>query len=138
MPLAPFGRKYAAQRVFMGNGAPTVISGLWVALLNEAAIDSSTEATLKEPTAAAYERVPVLMNDANVEVGAGGVGYFKDKIVFPMVMAESWGSIVGYALLTAQTGGEIFAYDTLPLTIPIGGDVPQIPENTMTFSILTG
>jgi len=137
MPLGPFGRKYAAQRVFMGAGAPFVISGLWVALLNEAAIDTSTGTTIKEPAAAAYERVPVLLNATNTVVGAGGTGYFKDRVVWPMVMAESWGAIVGYALLTAQSGGELFAYDTLPLTIPIGGDVPQIPENTMTFSIPT-
>lgn len=138
MPLAPFGRKYAAQRVFMGNGAPFVITGLWCALLNEAALDSSTGTTIKEPTAAAYERIPVLFNADNVVVGAGGNGYFKTAIYWPMVLAESWGAIVGYALCTAKNGGELFAYDTLPLTIPIGGDVPQIPENTMTFAIPTG
>ena len=137
MPLAPFGRKYAAQRVFMGNDAPLVITGLWVALLNEAAIDTSTGSTIKEPTAAAYERVPVLFNADNVEVGSGGTGWFKDRVVWPMVLAESWGSIVGYALCTAKEGGELFSYDTLPLTIPIGGDTPQIPEKTMTFSVLT-
>ena len=137
MPLAPFGRKYAAQRVFMGSGAPTVVSGLWVALLNEAAIDTSTGTTIKEPNAAAYERIAVSLNAANVHVGAGGTGHFKNKVVWPMVLAESWGAIVGYAMLTAPSGGELFAYDTLPLTVPIGGDVPQIPENTMTFSIPT-
>lgn len=137
MPLAPYGRKYAAQRVFMGAGAPTLISGLWVALLNEAAIDTSTGTSIKEPTAAAYDRVPIIFSADNVVVGAGGTGYFKDMVVWPMVLAESWGSIVGYAMLTAHSGGELFAYDTLPLTIPIGGDVPQIPEKTMTFSVPT-
>ena len=135
MPLAPFGRKYAAQRTWMGNGAPTVITGLWVALLTEAAIDTSTGTTIKEPTASAYQRVPGLMNATNTVVGAGGTGYFKDQVVWPMVLAESWGAIVGYALCTAKDAGEVFAYDTLPLTIPIGGDVPQIPEKTMTFSV---
>lgn len=137
MPLAPYGRSYSAKRTWQGSTGPAAIDQLWVALATVEVVDTSIAETITEVAAASYVRKALPLSAANTTIGDTGEGVINGAVVWPLVVEETWGTIVAFALMTTEAigTGELFAYGTIPATTPIAGDAPTIPASTLAFSI---
>ena len=132
MPLAPYGRHYAVRRTWQGNDAPAAITVLYAALCTAPVLQTDTGATIQEPGAAEYVRVPVLL-DATFVASPDGTASYEDEIVFPEVGSTAWGDIVAIALCSSADlgAGSVFAYETVPLFSPVAGRQPHVPANVL-------
>lgn len=138
MPLAPYGRKYMAQRAFQGATGPAAIGTLYLALVTEAVLDADDGTTIAEvPGTTTYTRKAVTLSATNFPIDDNGSGAYVPAVQFPTVGAASWGTIVGFALMTNNTigSGSVFAYGSVQVNEPEAGDAPIVPAGTLLLSV---
>jgi hypothetical protein len=116
-------------------GAYTVPTNIYAALTTIAVTDVMTGTTITETTSADYARLlhnvwhssasGATDNDGEIHFDNGGVG-----------ATESWGTLIGYALLDAITVGNLLFYGVLDIarTIVIG-DSPLFVDSSLNITL---
>lgn len=85
----------------------------YIALVTAVVGDGDTGSTITEPAGGAYARVQVNPNGGSSptwDVAAAGLVDNTHDITFPTATA-SWGTIVGVAICSASTAGDLLFYD---------------------------
>jgi hypothetical protein len=85
----------------------------YVALCDTVVADGDTGSTISEPSGGAYARVQVNVNGGSSptwDVAASGLVDNTHAIDFPTATA-SWGTIVGVAIVSAASAGDLLFYD---------------------------
>ena len=119
-----------------GSGLPEVWVGLWTAPLAD---DDDGTATGEVPIGGGseYGRVKVDNNSTNWLNATGGTTAVKTNgtaIVFPQA-GTLWGTITHFALLDAETGGNILFWGELTSAKEIGeGDTASFSAGALTIT----
>lgn len=99
----------------------TVYLGLWTAELT----DASTGSTAGECSGGSYARVAVTNNGTNWPAASGGAKSNGAAITFPQATG-SWGTATYFAILDADTAGNILYWGQLGTSKAItSGDTPS-------------
>lgn len=125
-----------------GQSFPT-IANVHVALFTTA--DNDADSSKVEVTGGSYARAQVASSLANwtatqggatASTGATGNTGNANAITFPAPTAQ-WGSIVGYGVYDAPTGGNLLFYATLgtPKTVNNGDPAPSFAAGALTLQL---
>lgn len=91
-----------------------------------------------EEAAASYARVQYGPADAAWSLPVGGDGRFYNlySIVFPTPQ-EDWGTIVGWGLWDAATGGNLLIFSAIAANknVPYGAPAPEFNPGAVTFTL---
>jgi hypothetical protein len=102
----------------------------YIALVTATVSDSDTGTTITEPSGGAYARVQVEPNGGSSptwDLAAGGLVDNTHLVAFPQATA-SWGTIVGVAICSAASAGDMLFYDNDMGDQAVGdGDTAQFP-----------
>lgn len=137
MSLADYGENYVLDRI-LGSGTPAT---WYLALLETAATDASTGATLDEPESAEYStytRLAITNNVTNFPAATGGQKKNGTILTFPTLAGGNTGfTAVGWALVDSGTigAGNVLCYAThAGVAIP-AGVAPYYAVNALTFTL---
>lgn len=119
MGFTAYGRKQLVDCLFMGGTPPTT---LYIALTVAVPMDSDDSAQLVEPLNAEYARVAYVVADGFDEISPGVLVNAR-AVQFPTPVTD-WGTVRGWALCTASTGGLVLANGPLKQTKRLGIGVP--------------
>lgn len=126
MGVLPPLMQNAIRAWFRGTTFPTVVAGqLWVALHTTTPTGDTGGA---EVSGGAYARVALSVSTAFADNGAGRLTNASD-ITFPTASAD-WGTVVGWSLVSAATGGVRRAMGSL--------QDPQVIASGKVFKIAAG
>lgn len=133
--LTTWGRSAMANSMLRPDAAP-VIGTLWVALTVNVPTSTDTGASLSEPTAASYERIPYgtgsffwSLPGPGQLVNAQGVDW--------RVPDDDWGQVTGWALCTESMSGMALACGPLLRTTTItAGMRLRMPPGSIRLSCL--
>lgn len=110
----------------------------YVALVTATVSDSDTGSTITEPSGGAYARVQVNVNGGSSptwDVAASGLVDNTHQISFTTATA-SWGTIVGVAICSASTAGDLLFYDNDMADQDVGnGDTVQFPAGDLDITM---
>lgn len=118
---------------FTTGQTPTILSGtalanVYVALYTAISADG---ATATEVTGGAYARVD---SKGKWAVPASGTVSNNAVITFPTASAD-WGTVVGFALMTLITGGNMLMWGTLTASKAVNnGDTPSFASGALTLT----
>lgn len=94
-----------------GDGTYTVTSPVYLALTTVAVTDSMTGSTITEANYTGYSRLAINATDMNA--ASGGSKTNGNALTFPACTAGS-STVIGFAICSASTGGDVILYGTLP------------------------
>lgn len=132
--LSTYGGNLYAE-VITGRQGP--LAAWYLALLTAVPgpDDSGTAIAAIEPSGASYSRIMIGTGTGLWAAASGGYCQYTDAIVY--TPTEDWGTLVAYALCTANTAGYMVFYDSLraPLTVKAGSAV-TIPVNSLGLGVI--
>ena len=94
-----------------GDGTYTVTSPVYLALTTVAVTDTMTGSTITEANYTGYSRLAINATDMNA--ASGGSKTNGNALTFPACTAGS-STVIGFAICSASTGGDVILYGTLP------------------------
>lgn len=94
-----------------GDGTYTVTSPVYLALTTVAVTDSMTGSTITEASYTGYSRLAI--NATDMSAASGGTKTNSNALTFPACTAGS-STVIGFAICSASTGGDVILYGTLP------------------------
>jgi len=109
--IAGYLKDQLITHLFRTASFAKVTTGLWIALYTVV----PTDVTLwTEVTGGSYARAMILPRDDNWSAPVSGDGTTHNlvDVLFPTPTAD-WGTILGYAILDAPTGGNMLFFSTL-------------------------
>jgi len=133
MPKSPYLANLLLDTLIGTNGGAVIVAPttLFVALFTVQPTDVSAGT---EVSGGSYARLGIANNATNFSAAASRSKTNAVDFAFPAASAN-WGTVVGYAIFDASTGGNMLYRGTLtgPATINTG-DVLSIRAGTMTFT----
>lgn len=128
--FTPYGRKLMVDSLFV-TGA--TIGNVWIALcaVVPGSVDDSSR--LVEPKTGAYARAAYTGGWTS---GTAGEVVSVGAVTFP-VPSSNWGTLRGWAICNALTGGNVIAVGSLviPKSVTLGMTAPVIPAGAMKASL---
>ncbi len=97
-----------------GDGTYTVTAPVYLALVTVAVVDTDTGSTITEATYTGYARLAI--GAADMAVAASGSKTNTNALTFAPCTAGT-STVVGFAICSAATLGDVILYGTLPSTV---------------------
>lgn len=97
-----------------GDGTYTVTAPVYLALCTVAVGEADTGSTITEATYTGYSRLAIAA--ADMSAAAGGSKTNGNPLVFPACTAGT-STIIGFAICSASTGGDVILFGTLPSVV---------------------
>jgi len=113
----------------------TAAATLWYALyvISPGDANSGTEVST---SGTAYSRQSVTNNATNFPAASGGTKSNGVLVNFGTATGAGWGTVGHIALLDASSGGNLYFYGSLDVSIPIlSGDSLSFPIGTIVFGL---